>query len=184
MITAHVLIYRLLMCHTVQMHVLTVLISEIRKCSCALVLMCLNSTAPVSHCSNACSNNAHKRNFKMLMCISAHVLKFDCSCGRTRYLKDCLNRFATFVSLHENNPTWKDFFVDKGQGSPPVTYLAAVEEGLRNYVDDPYAMGSDAMSSQENGPPSTFGGSVRPTSLSLDSSLKDNRTASDMISCS
>ena len=111
-------------------------------------------------------------------------LHFKLTNGRTRYLKDCLNRFATFVSLYENNPTWKAFFVDKGQGSPPVTYLAAVEEGLRNYVDDPYAMGSDAMSSQENGPPSTFGGSVRPTSLSLDSSLKDNRTASGMISCS
>ena len=33
-------------------------------------------------------------------------------------------------------------------GQPPVTYLADVEEGLRNYVDNPFAMGRDAMSSQ------------------------------------
>ena len=33
-------------------------------------------------------------------------------------------------------------------GQSPVTYLADVEEGLRNYVDDPFTMGRDAMSSQ------------------------------------
>ena len=68
--------------------------------------------------------------------------------GRTRYAKNCLTRFETFTSHLAENPLWQTFFLDKGVGAPPVTYLADIEEGLRNYVDDPFTMGRDAMSSQ------------------------------------
>ena len=69
--------------------------------------------------------------------------------GRTRYHKECLERFETFVSLYDRNPSWTVFFDDKGEGSPPSTYLAAIEEGLRNYTVDPFTMGRDALSSKK-----------------------------------
>ena len=75
-------------------------------------------------------------------------LHFKLTNGRTRYAKNCLTRFQTFTSHLAENPLWRTFFLDKGVGAPPVTYLADIEEGLRNYVDDPFTMGRDAMSSQ------------------------------------
>ena len=69
--------------------------------------------------------------------------------GRTRYHKDCLKRFETFVSLYDRNPSWTVFFDDKGEGSPPSSYLAAIEEELRNYTVDPFMMGRDALSSKK-----------------------------------
>ena len=76
-------------------------------------------------------------------------LHFKLTNGRTRYQKNCLQYFDTFASLYEHNPLWKTFFDDMGAGSPPVSYLAGIEEGLRNYACDPYPMGRDAMRSQE-----------------------------------
>lgn len=51
--------------------------------------------------------------------------------------------FRKFITLYRvNESQWKPFIDDKGEGDPPVEYLAAFEEGLREYGHNVHSLGT------------------------------------------
>ena len=70
-----------------------------------------------------------------------------CTTGRHRFAKFTEKCFVTLFQLLNREPELVQFLTDKGEGSPPLRYLMAVEEGLRNHGKDIYSMGSHAMRS-------------------------------------
>lgn len=65
--------------------------------------------------------------------------------GRSRFARGAERYFSKFVKLAKKND-WDKFLRDK-ESDPPVEYLSAVEEGLRNYSEDVYTMGSHVLRS-------------------------------------
>ena len=57
------------------------------------------------------------------------------------------NHFSTMIDLVQKNKL-QNLLTDKGLSKAPLEYLAAVEEGLRAYGKNKYAMGSRAMVSR------------------------------------
>jgi hypothetical protein len=66
--------------------------------------------------------------------------------GRSRFTSAVETNFAKFIELYKKNQ-WSGFIDDKGAGEPPMEYLVALEEGLRNYHTDVHAMGTHALRS-------------------------------------
>ena len=60
------------------------------------------------------------------------------------------HNFGKFVDLIEHQPELKPFLTDKGQGTPPVELLVAVEAGLRMTAKDKFAMGTTAYNSKDH----------------------------------
>ena len=69
--------------------------------------------------------------------------------GRSRFVDGVRENFSTFLSLLDKNEKWREFLQDKGEGSPPMEYLIAVEDGLRAYANNIHAMGSHPLRSSE-----------------------------------
>ena len=69
--------------------------------------------------------------------------------GRSRFVNGVQNNFASALSLLQAHPEYKHFLEDKGEGRPPMTYLWAVEVGLRNYASDIFCMGTCPLRSRE-----------------------------------
>ena len=69
--------------------------------------------------------------------------------GRSRFAQNTEVYFEKFVNLVKEKK-WQRFLQDKGEGKPPVEYLAAVEEGLRAYCDDINTMGSHVLRSPQH----------------------------------
>ena len=66
--------------------------------------------------------------------------------GRARFVNKVDTCFANFISLYkEHEEEWREFLTDFGKGEPPLEYLVAFEEGLRNYGDDMYALGTHPL---------------------------------------
>lgn len=64
-----------------------------------------------------------------------HALHFMLTLHRSRFITDTSGpHFKKFLALIELNPTWRQFFDDKGEGSPPLAYLIAVEEVLLGFT--------------------------------------------------
>ena len=70
--------------------------------------------------------------------------------GRSRFVVHVAQYFATLITLLLQKPSLKPLLEDEGVGKAPPEYLAAVEEGLRNYANDKYAMGCGAMRTRYN----------------------------------
>ena len=70
-----------------------------------------------------------------------------CTTGRHRFAKFTEKCFVSLFQLLDREPDLVRFLTDKGEGTPPVRYLMAVEEGLREHGRDIYSMGSHAMRS-------------------------------------
>ena len=70
--------------------------------------------------------------------------------GRSRFTKNAEIYFEKFVRLVKEKTTWQTYLQDKGQGTPPVEYLAAVEEGLRAYSVDIHTMGTNVLRSPQH----------------------------------
>ena len=68
--------------------------------------------------------------------------------GRSRFVEHVAKHFATLIKLLEQKPSLKPLLEDEGVGTAPPEYLAAVEEGLREYGNNKYAMGCGAMRSR------------------------------------
>ena len=51
------------------------------------------------------------------------------------------------MTLLQDHPEYKVYLTDKGAGKPPISYLRAVEEGLREHGKDIHAMGTNALRS-------------------------------------
>ena len=68
--------------------------------------------------------------------------------GRSRFVKDVVKNFATLIKLLQDKPSLKPLLEDEGVAQAPPEYLAAVEEGLRAYGENVYAMGCGAIKSR------------------------------------
>lgn len=68
--------------------------------------------------------------------------------GRSRLTNGVQENFSSLLSLLETDPSLSEFLEDKGEGEPPMDYLIAVEQGLRNYADDIHAMGTKPLRSR------------------------------------
>ena len=51
--------------------------------------------------------------------------------------------------LTKNEDEWTTYLMDNGKGSPPVEYLIAFEEGLRNYADCVHSLGTRPLRSKK-----------------------------------
>ena len=70
--------------------------------------------------------------------------------GRSRFAAKVPHHFAKFISLFEKNKdAWTEYLMDKGEGNPPVEYLVAFEEGLRNYADCVHSLGTRPLWSKQ-----------------------------------
>ena len=70
--------------------------------------------------------------------------------GRSRFAAKCKTNFVKFIELFqkpENIAQWKQWLTDGGAGTPPMEYLIAIEEGLRQYADDVHTMGTRPLRS-------------------------------------
>ena len=70
--------------------------------------------------------------------------------GRARFAHAVEENFEIFIRLVQQNKTWVNYLADQGKGNPPMQYLIAFEEGLRNYAKDPQALGMHALRSPEH----------------------------------
>lgn len=70
--------------------------------------------------------------------------------GRSRFKRRAKTHFSRFVKYVETSDRDRilSFLADKGVGEPPVEYLAAIEEGLRKFAADVFAMGTGALRSK------------------------------------
>ena len=58
--------------------------------------------------------------------------------------------FAKFIALFEKNKVqWTTYLMDHGKGNPPVAYLAAFEEGLRNYGSSVHNLGTRPLAAKQ-----------------------------------
>ena len=78
-----------------------------------------------------------------------HGLHFKLTSGRSRYVNNVNTHFNKFLKLFRKNNQWKTFFNDRGDGNPPASYLAAIEEGFRSYGSDKFTMGRSALKSRK-----------------------------------
>ena len=67
---------------------------------------------------------------------------------RRRFASKAEEAFEVFIKLLRRDPDLKRFLQDRGVGTPPIEYMAAVETGLRALGTDLYAMGSRAIDSK------------------------------------
>ena len=74
--------------------------------------------------------------------------------GRSRFVSGVEDNFESFIDLYNEND-WAKFLDDKGVGTVPDEYLAAIELGLRNYHKSVHAMGTHPLRS-----PSFWGNKV------------------------
>jgi hypothetical protein len=78
-----------------------------------------------------------------------HGIHWKTSNGQTRCLNKVPTAYKAFLDLLRAHPEYKTFLSDKGDGNPPPEYLAAFEEGLRNYACDKHSMGGLALDSTQ-----------------------------------
>lgn len=76
-----------------------------------------------------------------------HGIHFKVWNGRSRFLHDVQNHFSTMIELVQKQKL-QHLLTDMGLNKAPLNYLAAVEEGIRSYGSNKYAMGSRAMVSR------------------------------------
>ena len=63
--------------------------------------------------------------------------------ARSRFIAKVPQNFSKFIALFtKNEDEWTTYLMDNGKGSPPVEYLIAFEEGLRNYADCVHSLGT------------------------------------------
>ena len=74
-----------------------------------------------------------------------HGLHFKTTNGRSRFGSKVAEYFRKFIKLYNENPSWDKFLDDKGQGTVPMAYLVAIEEGFRAMGPDKHTMGSKAI---------------------------------------
>ena len=91
--------------------------------------------------TKAANNTRVTRSKKVLFFLHRKVRN-----GRSRFTSEVPANFAKFIALYQKHQ-WREFIDDKGAGEPPMEYLVAVEEGLRNYHTDVHAMGTHALRS-------------------------------------
>ena len=70
--------------------------------------------------------------------------------GRHRFAANAAKCFSKFVELVQKYPQFKVHLTDKGKGKPPLDYLKAVEEGLREHGKDIHSMGTNALRSPKD----------------------------------
>ena len=87
-------------------------------------------------------DNGKGRMWPVLRCIH----RFSTN-GRHRFARTAHKCFAKFFQLLNDEPNLIQFVNDQGKGSPPLRYIAAVEEGLREYGKDVHSMGTNALRS-------------------------------------
>ena len=76
-------------------------------------------------------------------------LHYKTMSGRHRFGKFVKVHFAKFLKrYHQNSATWAAFLTDCGSGEAPTEYCLLIEEGLRSFGTDIYAMGSKALNSK------------------------------------
>ena len=63
--------------------------------------------------------------------------------ARSRFAQKVPQNFSKFISLFEKNKDeWTPLLMDHGKGNPPISYLIAFEEGLRNYASCVHSLGT------------------------------------------
>ena len=69
--------------------------------------------------------------------------------GRSRFAAKVPQHFSKFIKLYERyTDEWRIFLMDKGEGNPPMEYLVAFEEGLRNYGHNVHSLGTGPFRSR------------------------------------
>lgn len=63
-----------------------------------------------------------------------HALHFNLTAHRSRYLNDVDKHWKELYDLLDKHSEWSKFLDDKGSGSPPQSYMIAVEKGIRSYA--------------------------------------------------
>lgn len=67
------------------------------------------------------------------------------NCNQVEYM------FRKFIKLYgENKKEWRVFLDDKGEGVPPIEYLVAFEEGLREYSSSLPCLGTRPLRSRSH----------------------------------
>ena len=70
--------------------------------------------------------------------------------GRHRFAKQVTTHFSKFLAAYaRNSRTWAPLLTDCGSGQASTEYCILIEEGLRSFGTDIYAMGSKALRSSE-----------------------------------
>ena len=71
--------------------------------------------------------------------------------ARSRFAQKVPQNFSKFITLFQKNKSlWTDFLMDQGKGHPPIEYLAAFEEGLRNYASCVHSLGTRPLRNKES----------------------------------
>ena len=68
---------------------------------------------------------------------------------RRRFASRAEDAFPELISLLDCDPKLKELLKDRGVGTAPVPYLAAVETGLRRLGKDIHAMGTNVLTSKD-----------------------------------
>jgi len=70
--------------------------------------------------------------------------------ARSRFVQKVPLHFAMFIKLFEKNKTdWTPYLMDRGKGNPPMEYLIAFEQGLRNYGQNVHSLGTRPLRSKD-----------------------------------
>jgi len=70
--------------------------------------------------------------------------------ARSRYAQKVPQNFEKFIQLfYKNKETWTPYLMDHGKGNPPIEYLIAFEEGLRNYGTCVHSLGTRPLRSRK-----------------------------------
>jgi hypothetical protein len=71
--------------------------------------------------------------------------------ARSRFAQKVPQNFSKLISLFEKNKDeWTPLLMDHGKGNPPISYLIAFEEGLRNYASCVHSLGTRPLRSRES----------------------------------
>ena len=71
--------------------------------------------------------------------------------ARSRFAQRVPQNFSKFIALFkENKDEWTTYLMDRGKGDPPVEYLIAFEEGLRNYASCVHSLGKRPLRSKKS----------------------------------
>ena len=79
-----------------------------------------------------------------------HGIHMKLTCNRSRFVKNVTSNFKLLIDLVKADPSCMSLLSDKGEGTPTVQFLAAVETGLRRYGCDKYCMGVGALRTASN----------------------------------